>query len=186
MDESSATNEAKTSESEVNQTQATVVTERKRGRPRKVDKSKNFHTTANGHGKATSGTLSPSQTEILKTADNSEGRKLDNASSDNTVTPRRASTRVRTPRKNINMYDDAAENKRKRKGMKRKGSSQTSANKNTRKKRGRKPKIATDENVMDDNVENVDNEDDDDEDGDGQDDDNGDDDDSRKKEAGTT
>ena len=136
MNESSAINGAKTSESEVNPNQATVVTKRKRGRPRKADQSKNSSLAANGQGEVISETLSLSQT-VINIADNPEGRKLDNESPDNTVTPRRASTRVRTPRININLYDDAEEDKRKTKRVKR----------NTPKKRGRKPKLASNENV---------------------------------------
>ena len=143
--ENSAGNGTKTSENEVNQTQAKVVTKRKRGRPRKADQIINSPLAANGQGEVISGTLSLSQT-VINTGDNPEGRKLDNESSDSTVTPRRASTRVRTPRINLNLYDDAEENKRKRKRVK----------SDTPKKRGRKPKIVSDENAIDDSVRDSD------------------------------
>jgi len=145
VNENSATNGAKASESEVNQTQAAVVTKRKRGRPRRADQIKHSPSAVNGQGEVISGTLSLSQ-PVINTADNPEGRKLDNASSDSTVTPRRASTRVRTPRINLNLYDDTEENKRKHKRVKR----------NTPKKRGRKPKIVSDENAIDDSVRDSD------------------------------
>ena len=145
VNESSATNGSKRSESEVNPEQAKVVTKKKRGRPRKADQSKNSPLTANGQREVISGTLSLSQT-VINTVDNPEDRRLDNASSDNTVTPRRASTRVRTPRIDIDLYNDAEENKRKRKRVK----------SNTPKKKGRKPKPASDENVNDDSVRDSD------------------------------
>lgn len=141
INESSAANGLKRTESEVNPEQAKVVTKKKRGRPRKADQSKDSPLTANDQREVISGTLSLSQT-VISTADNPEDRRLDNASSDNTVTPRRASTRVRTPRINIDLYNDAEENKRKRKRVK----------SNTPKKKGRKPKLASDENVNDDSV----------------------------------
>ena len=147
MNESSFTNGGKASESGVNQLEATVVTKRKRGRPRKSDQIKSSPLTANGQGEVINETLSLSQA-VINTADtrNPEGAKLDNASSDITVTPRRASTRVRTPRINLNLYDDAEENKRKHKRVKR----------NTPNKKGRKPKVVSGENGMDDSVRDSD------------------------------
>jgi len=146
VDESSTTNGGNASESDVIQTEATVVTKRKRGRPRKAEQIDNTPFTANGQEEVISETLSLTQA-VINTADNPEGTKLDNVSSDNTITPRRASTRVRTPRINLNLYDhEAEENKRKHKRVKG----------NTPKKRGRKPKIVSDENVMDDSVRDSD------------------------------
>ena len=122
--------------------QATTVTKRKRGRPKKADQIENSPlASANGLEEVISGTQT-----VINPADNPEAVKLDNATSDNTVTPRRASTRVRTPRKNLNLYDDAEENKRKRKRVKRNG----------QKKRGRKPKIVCDGSVIDDSVRDSD------------------------------
>ena len=142
MTKSSATNGVKARESEVSQTQATVVTKRKRGRPKRADQVENSPlASANCQEEVISG----NQT-VISTADNPEAIKLDNATSNNTVTPRRASTRVRTPRINLNLYDDAEENKRKRKRVKING----------QKKRGRKPKIVCDENVIDDSVRDSD------------------------------
>ena len=143
MNESSATNGVKASGSEVNQTQTTVVTKRKRGRPKKADQIKDsLLDSTNGHEEVISGTET-----VINTADNPEAIKVDNASlGSTTVTPRRASTRVRTPRINLNLCDDTEENKRKRKRVKG----------NSTKKRGRKPKIVCDENVTDDSVRDSD------------------------------
>ena len=117
MDDSSATYGVKASESEVNQTQTTVVTKRKRGRPKKADQIKDsLLDSTNGYGQVIGGTET-----VINTTDNPEAAiKLDNASllGNTAVIPRRASTRVRTPRKNLNLCDDTEENKRKRKRVK--------------------------------------------------------------------
>lgn len=142
VDDSSATYGVKASESEVNQTQTTVVTKRKRGRPKKADQIKDsLLDSTNGYGQVIGGTET-----VINTTDNPEAIKLDNASllGNTAVIPRRASTRVRTPRKNLNLCDDTEENKRKRKRV--------NSNTGSTKKRGRKPKVVCDENVIDDFV----------------------------------
>lgn len=164
MNESLATNGTSTSKSEVNCSQVTgVAVKRKAGRPRKdksaikgSDKNQNSHLATNGQAVVASGTVSLSQTEILRTTENSDGRVLESAKSENNAAPRRTSTRVRTPRKDIHVYEDEdeTEKKRERKGSKRKQSENDAgaSNKNAPKKRGRKPKSASAENVIDDSV----------------------------------
>ncbi|XP_078383738.1 uncharacterized protein LOC144666216 isoform X2 [Oculina patagonica] len=148
-DEKKSTNEERTSKSEGNDTQATDVTKKKRGpgRPRKscdhsaeVKKDANSHLTLNGQGEVAGETISSSQ--------NSDGCALDNTSSEKSVVPRRTSTRVRTPRKDIFVYDESAEIERDGKQLKRKEVS----NKNTPKKRGRPRKSTPAENVIGDSV----------------------------------
>ena len=127
------------------------MAKRKRGRPRKsadhsakVKKDENFHLASSGQSEVASETISLSQ--------NSNVCAL-NASSENSANARRTSTRVRTPRKNIFVYDDTAEMEKEHKGLKRKRDSETIAsNKNNPKKRGRPRKNDSAGNVIGDSV----------------------------------
>ena len=121
---STEANEARTSQNGEICTPGTGVMKKKRGRPRKnADHStkvdKNENLTSNG------------QVKVPKN-----------------VTPRRTSTRVRTPRKDIYVYTDAEIE------VESEEENETSASdKSIPKKRGRKPKNASAENVIGDSVE---------------------------------
>ena len=123
---STEANEVRTSQNGEICTPGTGVMKKKRGRPRKnadhstkVDKNENSHLTSNGQVKVP-----------------------------NNVTPRRTSTRVRTPRKDIYVYTDAEIE------VESEDENETSASdKSIPKKRGRKPKNASAENVIDESVE---------------------------------
>lgn len=121
-----SSNEARTSQNGEICTLGTGVMKKKRGRPRKnadhstkVDKNENSHLTSNGQ---------------VKVPIN--------------VTPKRTSTRVRTPRKDIYVYNDAEIE------VESEDENETSASsKSIPKKRGRKPKNVSAENVNGDSVE---------------------------------
>ncbi|PFX15738.1 General transcription factor 3C polypeptide 2 [Stylophora pistillata] len=124
-----------------NATSSEGTVKKKRGRPRKNTdtsaKSNNSATSDLTERKRVAGEISSPSVEIPKKTENSDG------------TERRTSTRVRTPRKDIFVYEeeDTTESKRGNKQLKRKENSETGVSDHKPKKRGRKPKSLVVENV---------------------------------------
>ena len=144
----------------------TGSTKRKRGQPRKAPKTprvttaKSDNTTASKSSQLTTDGSHPDQLVSMKKGSSSSKTKKDKTPS---VTPRRTSTRVRTPRQNLYIYEDTKKSESlpstsRRRGLKRKvsygdeseeESEDDASNKRTSKtpnKRGRKPNRTSSKN----------------------------------------